>query len=171
MRLRSGLLVTTMCAITALAGIAPAVAAAPTPRCATSNLRLDFVDGQGFTSHRAWDFGLRNVGPATCHLKGYPAIGLLDAHARPLHVAVSRNTAFPVKNVVLHPWQRAYFSFVYVVSGPCIPNFFSAYGLRVLPPGSSSRLVYYAGRFDVCNPSVGGDPQVYPIRAKLSLGP
>jgi Protein of unknown function (DUF4232) len=148
---------------------ASAAGAAGPPRCATSNLRLDFVGGQGFTSHRAWDFGLRNVGSTTCHLKGYPGVGLLDAHARPISVTVVRNTAFPVKNVVLHPWQRAYFSFVYVISGPCLPHFFSAYGLQVFPPNSAARLVYYAGRFDVCDPSVGGNPEVYPIRAKRAL--
>jgi hypothetical protein len=127
------------------------------------------VRGQGFTSHRAWDFGLPNAGSTTCHLKGYPGVGLLDAHAHPINVAVSRNTAFPVKNVVLHPWQRAYFSFVFVVGGPCLPHSFSAYGLGVFPPNSAARLAYCAGRFDVCDTSVGGNPQVYPIRAKRAL--
>jgi hypothetical protein len=150
-------------------GAAAAGAASAPARCATANLRLDFVGGQGFTSHRAWDFALRNVGSTTCHLNGYPGVSLLDAHARPDGVTASRNTAFPAKNVVLHPWQRAFFSFVFVVAGPCLPHSFSAYGLQVFPPGSSRRLVYYAGRFDVCDPSVGGNPQVYPVRPKRAL--
>jgi hypothetical protein len=138
--------------------------AAATPRCSTANLRLDFVSGQGFTSHRAWDLGLRNVGPTTCHLRGFPGVGLLDVHANLIGVSVDKATSHPVGTVVLHPWKRAVFTFVYVVSGPCIPHFFSAYGLQVFPPNSAQRLVWYAGRFDVCNPSVGGNPSVGPVR-------
>ena len=138
------------------------------PRCSTSNLSLEFVRATGATSHRYWDLALRNGGSATCHLRGYPGVGLLDRRARLIHVRVDRVTGFPVRNVVLHPWQRAFFTFTYVVSGPCLPHYFSAYGLEVFPPDNRRRMLLYHGRFDVCAPSVGGHPGVYPVRPKLS---
>ena len=139
---------------------------ASTPRCSTSNLRLDFVNEEAATSHRFWNLALRNVGPTTCHLKGYPGVGLLDVNAKAINDPVVRQTGFKQRNVVLTPWQRAYFSFSYAVSGPCIPNFFYAYGIEVFPPNGTQRLVYYRGRFDVCGRSLS-QPRVYPVRPKL----
>jgi hypothetical protein len=129
------------------------------PTCSASQLRLDKIGGQGFTSHREWDFALRNISSHTCKLAGFPTVKLLDKNANPINVKVvhhgSSNGA-----VVLHTWHRAKFSFVFAVAGPCIPHFFSAYGLRVKPPGASGGLVFYAGRFDVCNVNPGGHPTV-----------
>jgi hypothetical protein len=76
-------------------------------------------------------------------------------------------TGFAVRNVVLRPWHRAFFTFTYVVSGPCIPHFFRAAGIQVIPPDSSRRLVLYHGRFDIRSPSLGGHPGVYPVRPRL----
>jgi hypothetical protein len=135
-----------------------------TPRCATANLRLDFVNAQAALSHRIWTMSLRNVGPTTCHLKGFPGVGLLDSGARPINDPAFRETNFKRKTVVLRPWQRAYFSLIYAVSAPCLPHFFYAYGIEVFPPNSTQRLVYYRGRFDVCSASLS-HPGVYPIRA------
>ena len=140
---------------------------APAPRCSTSSLRLDFINQEAATSHRFWNLGLRNVGPATCHLKGYPGVGLLDADAKLINDPVVRQTGFKQPNVVLKPWQQAHFSFSYAVSGPCIPNFFYAYGIEVFPPDSGLQLVYYRGRFDVCGRSLS-QPRVYPIRPTLN---
>src|SRR5438270_5477531 len=58
--------------------------AAATPRCLTSNLRLDKVGENDFTSHRGWIFALRNVGRVTCHLKGFPGARLLGVNAQPM---------------------------------------------------------------------------------------
>jgi hypothetical protein len=141
-----------------------ALGAPSTPSCATSKLRLDLVPPiQGATSHRYWDLTLRNVGSTTCHLRGFPGVGLLDSHAKPINDNVIRQTGFPQRNVVLRPWQRAWFTFGYTVAGPCLPHSFSAYGIEVFPPNSTSRLVYYQGRFDVCGPSLS-HPVVYPVR-------
>lgn len=139
-----------------------------TPRCATSNLRLDFVDGQGATSHRYWDLALRNVGASSCSLKGFPRVALLNSRARPINDRPTRVNGFTKRSVVLAPWQVAYFSFGYAVSGPCLPNFFYAYGIEVFPPGAKQRLVYYRGQFDVCAASIS-HPSVYPVRATLGL--
>src|SRR5947209_17597657 len=76
---------------------------AATPRCATANLRLDFVPPvDAAAGHRFWNMTLRNVGPTSCHLKGFPGVGLLDSHAGPINDSVVRVTGFKQRNVVLH---------------------------------------------------------------------
>jgi hypothetical protein len=144
-----------------------------TPRCSTSNLTLEFVRQLGAAGTTGWDLALRNGGSATCHLQGYPGIGLLDGSARLIRVSVDRASAFKGQNVVLHSWQRAYFSLTYHTGGKqsaCTPHYFSAYGLQVIPPNSTQRLLYYHGRFDICTPSsTVGHPSVYPVRPTLNL--
>lgn len=129
----------------------PAAHVATTPICAPSALRLDKVSGQGFTSHREIVFGLRNVTAHTCHLKGYPGVAALDAHAAVLTPTASRK-AGPKPTIVLHTWQRAFFQVVYVVGGPCIPHTVTAYGLQVIPPGDRGHLTYYLGATSLCAP-------------------
>lgn len=141
--------------------VATPVGARPanTPVCSAASLRLDKVGGQGFTSHREWDFALRNVTSQTCHLRGYPGVLLLNASAASTGVSAVHHTT-PVTTVTLGPWKRAFFKFVYVVSGPCVPHFFNAYGIQVTPPGTHGHLGYYSGHIQVCSPSVGGRPTV-----------
>ena len=125
--------------------------AAGTPRCATTQLRLDKVGENDFTSHRGWAFALRNVGPVTCHLKGFPGARLLGAHAQGMSTTVV-HFGGPAKNVVLQPWHRAFFAVTFATSGPCSSAVF-AYGMRLRPPGAASGLGWYAGRFDLCGPA------------------
>lgn len=120
------------------------------PNCASSQLRLDRIGGQGFTGHREWDFALRNVTSHACKLSGFPGIKLLDKNAKPFGVSVVHHGS-TAGLVVLHTWQRVKFAFVYTDKGPCIPHFFTAYGLRVTPPGTTGGLVFYAGSFGVCS--------------------
>jgi hypothetical protein len=145
---------------------APALASTSAARCLTGHLRLSFVRGQGATSHRFWDFALRNVGPGKCRLQGYPGVGLLNKSGRLISVNVAPQ-AGPTPTVVIGVGQRGYFTFSYVVSGPCLPHFFNAYGLQVIPPNRTHRLVYHSGKIDVCSISVGGHPTVSPLRARL----
>jgi Domain of unknown function (DUF4232) len=129
----------------------PALGLGPaTPRCSTSNLRLDKVGENDFTSHRGWIFALRNIGPATCHLNGFPRARLLDGSARTMPTS-DVHFLGPARTVVLHAWHRAFFAITFAVSGPC-PAAVFAYGMRITPPGAVSRLVWYAGRFDLCGP-------------------
>jgi Domain of unknown function (DUF4232) len=137
--------------------------AASTPACSTSSLRLDKIGENDFTSHRGWDFAVRNVGPRTCHLKGYPVVRLLDANANAMPTTIG-HFGGPAHTVVLAPWHRAFFSITFAVSGPCQSAVF-AYGMRIVPPGASSGLVWYAGRFDLCGPapaSVNVSPVAFP---------
>ena len=124
--------------------------AASTPRCLTSNLRLDKVGESDFTSHRGWIFAVRNVGQVTCHLKGFPGARLLGNRAQPMN---TRNVHFsgPPRTVVLRPWRRGFFAITFAVSGPC-PSAVFAFGMRISPPGALRGLVWYAGRFDLCGP-------------------
>lgn len=161
---RSRIRLALVAAALALAGGAlpgPAIASSGTSRCSTAFLRLDFVRGQGFTSHRAWDFALRNTGPVTCHLRGYPGVALLDSHAMPEGPNVVRRSA-PVHNVVLKPWKRAFFTFVFTVAAPCSSGV-NVSGLQVFPPNNTRALRWYR-RFDVC---AGDHPNVSPVRPTL----
>jgi Domain of unknown function (DUF4232) len=124
--------------------------AASAPICAASALRLDKIGEDDYTSHRGWIFTLRNVGSRTCQMKGYPGVRLLDANARVMPTTVD-HLGGPPHLVVLAPWQRAFFATVYAVSGPC-PAAVFAYGMGITAPRSASRLVWYAGRFDLCGP-------------------
>jgi hypothetical protein len=137
--------------IAVLALLAPSVSVGlSTPRCSVSNLRVDKVGEDDFTSHRSWDLALRNVAPTTCQLRGYPRVRLLDSRARLMPTRVDHVAGSP-HTVVLRPWHRAFFTFTFATSGPCSRAVF-AYGVRVIPPNASRRLAYYAGRFDLCGP-------------------
>jgi hypothetical protein len=140
-------------------------------RCPAAQLRISRLDVQGAAGHRYWDLALRNVGPASCRMRGYPGVGLLDAHGRLLAVNVSRVSGFPRPTVTVAPGRSAYFSFGYTTGGPCIPHTFNAFAIEVYPPDDYSHLLFDArGAFNVCDTSVGGSPVVYPIRASRRLG-
>ncbi len=144
----------------------PASAATP-PRCATARLRLVLVRQSAGAGRRFWEMALRNAGPATCGLRGYPGVGLLDARGRVLSVQVKRETGQPIRTVTLTRGRSAYFTLAYEDSGPCLPHFFSAYGVTVYPPNSTTRLVRRSARFEICSVSIGGSPAVTPVRATL----
>jgi uncharacterized protein DUF4232 len=148
--------------VVALARPAAGLAAPSARTCATSNLRLDKIGESDFTSHRGWIFALRNVGSRTCRLKGYPGVRLLNRSAGQMPTTVG-HFGGPARAVVLAPWHRAYFATTYAVSGPCSAAVF-AYGMRITPPPTSGRLVWYAGRFDLCGPAPA-NVQVSPVAA------
>lgn len=160
-RVRAGRVLIAMVGTLALIGFEAPAGLAAAPQCTTPNLSLEFARGQGATSHRFWDLALRNVGPATCELHGYPGVGLLDSGARLMSVPVDRK-AGAVRTVVLHPWDRAFFTFSFTVSAPCAHGVFP-FGIQVIPPNSTEWLRMYR-RFDVCG---GSRPSVTPVRAKL----
>jgi Domain of unknown function (DUF4232) len=160
---RCAVLVAVSCALT-FAAVSPSASLAATPRCSTGNLTLEFVRSSAALSHRFWDLALRNVGPVTCQLRGYPGIGLLNSSARLMNVHVARRSGFPVRTVVLGPWRASYFTFGYAVSAPCTRGIFP-WGIQVFPPNNAQYLRMYR-RFDVC---AGSTPVVYPVRSSLAL--
>ena len=152
-RLRT-LIVAALCGLVpvAVGSAAPSVGfAASTARCSASNLRLDKVGQSEFTSHRGWIFALRNVGAVTCQLTGYPVARLLGSSAQRMNTRI-RHFGGPARTVVMPPWRRGFFAVTFAVSGPCSSAVF-AYGMRIVPPGASSGLVWYSGRFDLCGPA------------------
>jgi hypothetical protein len=155
-----------LCAAVPALGRPAARPSAAVGRCLTGHLRLSLLRSEGATSHRFWDFALRNVGPGRCRLQGYPGVGLVDRRGKLIAVKVARK-AGPAPSVVVGVGARAFFTFSYVVSGPCVPHAFSAYGVQVIPPDRTHRLVWHSGRIGVCSVSVGGHPQVSALRARL----
>jgi hypothetical protein len=151
---RNALIIVVICAVPGwgLALLGPASGlAASTPACSAANLRLDKIAENDFTSHRGWGFALRNVGPRSCHLKGFPAVRLLDANARSMPTRMG-HFGGPPHNVVLAPFHRAFFSVTFAVSAPCSAAVF-ADGMAIIPPNASAHLVWFAGRFDLCGPA------------------
>ncbi len=76
----------------------PASRAAPVrhavSRCASSQLKLTYVNTQGATGHLEVTFALRDVSRQTCVLQGYPGAQLLDAAGHPLITHVQRGGGF-----------------------------------------------------------------------------
>ena len=132
-----------------------------TPRCSTSNLRLELARTLGAAGARDWDLVLRNVGPHTCHLKGYPGVALLDRGAHVINVTVVRRKG-TVREVILHAWQRSFFTLHFESAAPCPSGIFPA-GLQVFPPNSAQQLRMY-DPFGVCK---GDHPDVTAVRGTL----
>jgi hypothetical protein len=152
------------------ARLAPAAQSTSIARCASGGLRVHVLLLEGATSHRYWEMAFQNVGPASCRLQGYPGVGLLNARGRLIADKVERQPGEPTPSVTIAHGGRAYFTFGYVVAGPCIPRDFKAYGLEVYPPDDFTRLLVPThGVLEVCDRSVGGAPLVYPIRAHAAL--
>src|SRR5947209_10733877 len=84
---RRGMTAATVICVVAL--VIAATAATPsglglgTPRCKTARLHLTLVRREGGVGHRYWILALRNIAGVTCHLWGYPGVGLLDRRGRP----------------------------------------------------------------------------------------
>jgi hypothetical protein len=137
-----------------------------TPRCLTSHLRLSFVRVLGAAGARSWDLALTNTGSATCHLYGYPRVGLLNLHSQLISVNVARDSAFLPTTVIAHRGQRGYFTLIWESAGPCEPHFYTAQGIQVFPPNSTRRLFLHR-RLEICDTSIGGHPRVTPVRQTL----
>jgi Protein of unknown function (DUF4232) len=173
-RARRGLAAVVCALAAATAGLALApgssLGVAP-PRCATRSLRIGVLEVQGALTHRYWEMALRNVGATSCAMQGYPGVGLLNAHGGPIADNFVRQTGFPTPSVTVAPGQRAYFTFGYESSGPCLPtHYFKAYGIEVYPPDDYARLLVPThGALEVCDRSLGGAPMVYPVRATRQL--
>lgn len=149
---------------------APRPASSAIAHCTSAHLRLSFVTGEAATSHRFWTLALTNTGTATCRLQGFPGVGLLARSGRVLSTTVARQTQFPRPPVLVRPGKRGYFTFEYVVRGPCGAQFFTVYGLQVIAPNERHQVTpRIHSRIDVCSVAVAGPPTVTPMRAGPSL--
>ena len=149
--------------------VARASATAPSGRvrsCAASQLRLALVRVLGATGHRSWDLAFSNVGSTSCSLRGYPSVELVGRSGRAIGPRVLRDRLFRTETVDLAPGQRAFFTLVYAIAGPCRPRSFNADGLAVIPPGAGRRLVL-RHQLAVCDQALGGNPTISTVRTRL----
>jgi hypothetical protein len=135
--------------------------------CSTAHLRLSSVRILGALGHRIWELALKNTGTVTCTLRGYPLVKLLNRQQQPT-VRSAHASGFPVGVVTLSPWQRGFFTLSYAAAGPCLPHFFTAYGLKVFPPANGRGLTLRRLPFTLCSIGLGGHPRVTPVRARLN---
>jgi hypothetical protein len=143
---------------------------AGTPKCSASQLHASIVDTQGALGTTYWDLALRNVGRTSCHMRGYPGVGLVDSNNGLINVLVERNPVSPVRTITVRPGQQAYFTFGYASEIGACTSHFSAHGIQIIPPNEFNRLVLRTNRFDVCTPSSAvGNPQVFAVRPTVGL--
>jgi hypothetical protein len=142
-------------------------AASTSPLCSAADLRLSLVRSHSAATVTYWDLVLRNSGPKTCRLRGYPTVHLLGPHGAPLPIRIARVIGVPVRIVTVPPGHRAYFTVVYVPGRRCGQDRHYAYGLTAVPPGSVRALVIHRHRYAICAASAGGRPDVYPLRPRL----
>lgn len=149
------------------AGLTTRATTSAQARCSTEHLRLSSMEILGALGHRIWDLALTNTGTTTCTLRGYPLVKLLNRRHRPT-VSSAHASGFPVNTVTLAARQRAFFTVSYAAAGPCLPHFFTAYGLTVFPPANGGGLTLRRRPFTVCSIGLGGHPRVTPLRARLN---
>jgi hypothetical protein len=140
---------------------------AATRTCSSAQLRLSSVRILDAAGQRIWDLALNNTGRATCSLRGYPTVKLLNRRGQatvPAHHA----RGFTLRTVAISPGRRAFFSLSYASAGPCLPHYFTAYGLDVFPPGNHRGLRLDRPAFTLCSVALGGHPRVTPVRARLN---
>ena len=135
----------------------PALGAARTASsCSTARLSLQFLGQQAATGHRFNQYAFKNVGNATCSLRGYPRAVLLDKHGNVLRSAratVARWSIVKVRTVVVGPGKRGFFTFAWAAGPFCPGHAFTFYKLRVTPPGNATGFVVNLGRTSACNGS------------------
>jgi hypothetical protein len=147
------------------------VAAGTVAHCRTAQLSGSIEGSQGAAGTLELTLSLRNSGPGTCALQGYPGALLVDASGTPLPTDVVRGgassfTDFAAGPVVLAAGQVAYLNIGYsdVPAGaaPCE----QASSLWVTPPDDVTHLVLSV-TLTACG---GGRLTVSPVFAAGSAG-
>lgn len=155
-------------ATSATPATSPSVPATAT-RCRSAQLAVAVEGTEGAAGTLEITITLRNVGPASCLLEGYPGLQLADASGEALHTDVGRGGGYPFTNfaaapVVVAAGQSAYvnlgYSDVPVGSTPCEQGA----SLWLTPPGDVAHLVISAS-VDACD---GGRITVSPVFASGS---
>lgn len=137
---------------------ATASSARVTPTCGAAVLRPVFGGFQGAAGTFQDRWRLRNVGSATCHVRGYPTVTNYRSDGRPLPMSVSHlGTA---GTVVLPPGQHASFNLRYTDPGilGCTPQ--PAARLTIQPPGAARPVITNRG-VRACRGQVRETPLVH----------
>ena len=80
--------------------------AAAAPECGTGTLRASIGGGDAGAGNIYTTLVLRNTGHATCVMRGYPGVSLLDRHGHQLGRAAQR-TGASTRTIVLRPGGTA----------------------------------------------------------------
>lgn len=124
----------------------------------TSHLSLSLARG-GAAAGTAYSwYALRNAGPTTCSMIGYPGVAVLDAHDEIVQHPAKPGAALPiaVRLVTLRPGQSAQFlvNSTDVTPSPGCPRAYRGVTLRVFPPNQTVPILRpFTGAF--CNLRVG----------------
>lgn len=136
------------------------------PACRSAQLRLKFVSFQGATGHRYWQMAFQNEG-STCSLRGFSRVQLLASNGHVIASAFHRETAFPVKTIVVAHGKRAFVAYTYLDGGFCDSGQFYAPKARLVPPGGPGGFVFNMVQRNAGPPYVcPGSEGVFPVTAK-----
>jgi hypothetical protein len=138
----------------------------PPATCAVSHLRLSLVRVLGATGHRSWDLAFKNTATTTCTLHGYPTVKLINSKAKAIKPKIIHNHLSKTQTLNLAAGQRAYFTLIYAIAGPCLPHSLTANGIAITPPGDQHRLVLHH-QLHICDASLSGNPTISPLRPHL----
>ena len=81
-------------------------AAAAAPECGTATLRASIGGSDAGAGNIYTTLVLRNIGHATCLVRGYPGVSLLDRQGHQIGRAAARTVA-PARTIVLRPGGAA----------------------------------------------------------------
>jgi hypothetical protein len=137
---------------------AAASSARVAPTCRAVVLRPAFGGSQGAAGTFQDRWRLRNVGSATCRLRGYPTVTNYRRDGRPLPMSVSHLGV--ARTVLLTPGQHASFNLRYTDPGiaNCTPQ--PAARLTIQPPGSARPVITGRG-VRACRGQVRETPLVH----------
>ena len=140
------------------------------PRCHTSQVAINAVDGDAGVGHVGILFRVRNRSARFCGMYGYPGAQLLDARYRALPTSVARGPGYLSGNprpqlVRLVAGASAYFVLEWVhVPSPGQTCPLASY-MRVTPPDERTSIVV-ATRADACGGRLTATP-IEPTRVNF----
>jgi hypothetical protein len=162
----------TIAGLVALAGGCEAWRARKVPDCRAAALRARVASSDAGAGNRAITIALKNTGPASCRLDGYPDVVPLDSAGAPLEemqVVQSEGTYFEAAarpgRVVVEPGGEGSFQLAFY--GPAMGSCVHAARLRLSPPGDSAHTLEVAAPIEACGPRM----RVAPVRRGAPEGP
>jgi hypothetical protein len=146
---------------------ATAANASTSHRCSAASLRLTSVRLHPTATVTYWDFAIRTVGSGGCRMRGYPSVRLLGRRGKPLPDRFTR-VQTQVRTVTVRTRRAAFFTVLYAPGRRCPRDHHDAYGLTAVPPDTAGALTVSRRRFAVCDTTVGGKPNISPVRSRLN---
>jgi hypothetical protein len=131
-------------------GSTGSAAAGAVRTCSAGQLRLAVGPGDVGAGQLYTPIVFTNTGPASCALRGYPGVSVLDAQGKQIGSPATHEAGEPVDTVVLRPGKSASAA-LHTTNGPlggaCSPT---GSALRVYPPASRESIEVKA-QYQVCS--------------------